>query len=291
MKELRHRIYTGAFETLESGWKETIAGLQRNDPLAEVSVLVGSNVLATYLRRRLAEDGRPAANIRFYNFPGLVEYIACAPVSRPEKPRLPSLGAVVLLESLLEDRANLPRAYEPLACYKGFRDALLGTFRDLRDADIAPEDLDGVIAAGRRAADRREQLESFAYLYRRYRETVGRFRDSDDDFRAAMEKLSRKPEGEDFPALLVYGVYDATGQQIRLLDALGRTRPMIYFIPFVDAAVSEFARPFLNTRASNLGVEPEHLSPPAKTDSLGRLAERNFGFSREPIREIGRAHV
>ena len=294
VKELRHQIYTGAFKALEFQWKETIAELQRNDPLAEVAVLVGSNILATYLRRRLADTGRSAANIRFYNFPDLVRHITGAQVSRPGAPspdapwniraKLPSLGAAVLLESLLEDRVNLPKAYAPLAVYKGFRDALLETFRDLRDADITPDDLDGAVAAGRRAADRREQLESFAGLYRRYRKEVCRFRDTDDDFRDAVKKLSSGPEAEDISPLLVYGIYDATGQQARLLDALGRTRPMICFIPFVDTAVSEFARPFLDARASNLGVGPRHLVSPAKTSSLGRFAEKDSGFSRGQAR-------
>jgi len=285
---LRRQIYTGTFEALEIKWKDTVAGLQRDDPLAHVSVLAGSNILATYLKRKTAENGYSAANIRFFSFPDLLRHITDAPVNTSDggldRQELPSLGAVVLLESLLDDRGNLPKAYEPLSAYKGFRNALLGTFRDLRDADISADNLDKALASGRRAADRREQLESFAYLYRRYRELTCLFRDTDDDFRAAVEILSQSPEVEDAPPLLVYGVYDTTGLQTRLLDALAYTRPMIYFIPFVNSAVSEFVRPFLNSRAANLGVAPEHLSPPEREDSLGCLAERNFGLSREPIR-------
>ena len=288
MKELRHRIYTGTFEALESKYKDTIDELQCDDPLFEVTVLAGSNILASYLRRRLAESGRSAANIRFYNFPDLVRNIMSAPVFTrgidSSRPAFPSLGSVVLLESLLEDRVNLPKAYAPLSGYKGFRNALLETFRDLRDADIDADKLDGAIASGRRAADRREQLENFASLYRRYRELTRRFCDTDDDFRAAIKILSQAPEAGNTAPILVYGVYDATWLQTRLLDALGQTRRMIYFIPFVNAAVSEFARTFLDARASNSGAAPVHIVPPVKTDSLGRLAERNFGFSREPIR-------
>ena len=279
VKEFRHQIYTGAFEALELKWKETTAELQRDDPLAEVAALVGSNILSSYLRRLSADAGLPAANIRFYTFLDLLRHIVAA---RRDRPGLPSMGSAVLLESLLEDRINLPKTYAPLAGYKGFRDALLGTFRDLRDADIAPDDLERAIDAGRRALDRRERLESFANLYRRYRKEVCRFRDTDDDFRDAIEKLSggQRAEGGEAAPLLVYGIYDATGQQAGLLDALSRTRPMIYFIPFVDAAVSEFARPFLDARASNLCVDPLHLDSPAKPGSLGRLAEKHFGLSR-----------
>ena len=288
VKEIQHRIYTGAFEALELQWEETVAELQRNDPLSEVAVLVGSNILAAYLRRLPAVKNRPVANIRFYNFPDLLRRITGAPFSsRPTLnfPRLPSFGSAVLLESLFEDRDNLPKFYAPLSGYKGFRDALLETFRDLRDAEVAPGDLDTVVASGRRASGRRERLESFADLYRRYREEVRRFCDTDYDFCAAIENLTQMPETADSSPLLVYGIYDATGQQARLLDALGRTRPMIYFIPYVDAAVSEFARPFLDARATNLGVDPRPLVSPAKTGSLGRLAEKDFGFSRGQDRD------
>jgi len=288
---MKSRIYTGSIKVLEIRLKETIAGLKRNDPLAEIAILVGSNILASYLRRRLANDVLTTANIHFYTFPDMVRRITGAPDSCPYLPPLPLLGPVVLLESLLEDRADLPKAYMPLSGYKGFRDALLETFRDLRDADIVADDLDAAIASGLRAADRREQLESFASLYRRYRKEVGRFRDTDDDFRAAVEKLSNPPANNDsspIPPLLVYGVYDATGLQARLLDALGRLMPMIYFIPFVDAAVSEFVRPFLDARASKFNVDPTPVDHPVKSNtpnSLERLAERNFGFSHTPTRD------
>ena len=278
--KLGHKIYTGSFEALEIQWQKTAADLQRNDSLTEVAVLVGSNILVTYLRRRTAGKGRSAANIRFYNFRDLLGCINGVPVSNPDRRRLPLLGAEVLLKSLLEDQVNLPKAYASISGYKGFCDTLLETFRDLRDADIFPDYLDRAITVVRRAEDRREQLENFAGLYRRYRNEVCRFRDADDDFRDAIEKLKQTPTAGDSSPLLVYGVYDATGQQTRLLDALGRTRPMIYFIPFTDATVSEFARPFLDARASSLGVDPQPLLPPIKTDSLGRLTERNFGLSR-----------
>ncbi|MDR0311594.1 MAG: PD-(D/E)XK nuclease family protein, partial [Acidobacteriota bacterium] len=52
-----------------------------------------------------------------------------------------------------------------------------------------------------------------------------------------------------------------------------------------DAAVSEFARPFLDARASKTGARPIPLVSPVKSGSLGRLAERNFGLSRAPMRD------
>ena len=92
---MTHSIYTGSFASLEIRWMEVIAELQRGDSLFEIGILVGSNILAAYLKRRLAENGRAVGNIRFHTFPDLLTRIANASSSLPEKPPLPRLGASV----------------------------------------------------------------------------------------------------------------------------------------------------------------------------------------------------
>ena len=41
-----HSIFTGSFAALEPRWMDTISELQGGDPLLEINVLVGSNILA-----------------------------------------------------------------------------------------------------------------------------------------------------------------------------------------------------------------------------------------------------
>ena len=68
--------------------------------------------------------------------------------------------------------------------------------------------------------DRRRHLSGLADLYRRFRERVAFFHDVDEDFRGAIlyapvaQKMLRSRQ------LLVYGIYDATGQQSQFLEAL-----------------------------------------------------------------------
>jgi RecB family exonuclease len=274
-----HFIYTGSFAALEMRWVEVIAALQRDDPLLEINVLIGSNILASYLRRRLAESGRTVANVRFHTFLDLAARLAAASDNALEKPRLPRLGASILLENTLAQ--NAPSAYASLSGFRGFRDALLDTFRDLRDAGFGAKELAFAIQAGNRAQDRRQHLLGFADLYRRFREQVSFFRDDDDDFRAAIRNLAEHRLSLGFTRLLVYGIYDATGQQSRLLASLKDALHLIYFIPFVDETVSDFARPFLMARVEELGVKPAPLHVPLPLNSLGNLATRGFGFSRE----------
>ena len=273
---MHHLIYIGSFESLELRWMDTISDLQREDPLLEIGVLVGSNILASYLKRNLAENGRTAANIRFYTFLDLAARFAALSGEAPPKPRLPRLGPAIILENLLAE--NTPLLYRSLSGYRGFRDALLETFRDLRDAGVSPDELDSAIPKFA-SMDRRPHMLGFADLYRGYRERVHAFHDVDDDFRAAIRNMTEKREALGFRQLLVYGIYDVTGQQSHLLAALKDSLDMIYFIPFVDEAVSDFARPFLDQRVIELGVSPIHLQPAAPANSLECLAACDFGFS------------
>jgi ATP-dependent helicase/nuclease subunit B len=274
-----HLIYTGSFAALEPRLLDTVTALQKDNPLGEVNVLIGSNILASHLKRQLAGQGKTAANIRFHTFVDLVERIVRDSKYESGRPHLTRLGPMILLERILAE--DTPAIYTSLSSYRGFRDALLETFRDLQDAGIQPKEFDQIISTRNRASDRTKQLLAFADLYRRFRTRVNLFHDVDDDFRAAIQSISKLQMAPDFGRFLVYGIYDATGQQLRLLAALKNAMQLIYFIPFVDAAVSEFAEPFLKSRVDELGVQPMTLAPPPANSSLGQLTARNFGFSRK----------
>ena len=158
MRAMEHQIYAGPFEALEGRLLEKIAARQKEDPLAPVALLVGSNVLASYLKYRIAEQGRAAANLRFYTFLDLAGSLAAASPDQ-KKPRLPRLGPGSILDTIL--RQGGPAVFKEISAYPGFRAALLDTFRDLRDAGIAPEGLNRAIAEKSRV-DRKEHLEGVA---------------------------------------------------------------------------------------------------------------------------------
>jgi ATP-dependent helicase/DNAse subunit B len=275
---MNHQIYTGSFSALETRWIDIITELQRDDSLRPVHVLTGSNLLASYLKRRYAETGRAAANIRFCTFVDLASRLASLSPTVEVKPALSRLGASIILESILS--TDTPPVFESLTGYTGFRDSLLDTFRDLRDAGIHPPDLElslkNSIAS---MPDRRDQLLGLADLYRRFREHVRIFHGVDDDFRAAVGNVLSVEQSPDIKQLLVYGIYDVTGQQAQLLAGLRRVACMIYFIPYIDETVSEFANPFLDKCINELHVRRNHLNTPDAGNSLAALKTGNFGFS------------
>ncbi len=275
-----HRIFAGSFAALEARWIEVIADLQHDDPLLEINVLVGSNILATYLKRRFAQSGRALANVRFHTFLDLANRLATAAGTVPGKRRLPHLGNAIIVEEILA--AHTPDVYRPLSGMPGFRDALLDTFRDLRDAGVSPREMQDIVGTDPGMKDRRRHLIGLSDLYRSFRERIGLFHDVDDDFRAAIGNAPAATKALGSKQLLVYGIYDATGQQLSLLEALKHVFEMIYFIPYVDEYVGEFAKPFLRSRADELGVEYTRLPEKQPLCSLDHLAAGDFGLAYLP---------
>jgi ATP-dependent helicase/DNAse subunit B len=271
-----HCIYTGSFAALEKRWMDLVSELQREDPLLEINVLVGSNILATYLKHRFAKTGSALANVRFHTFLDLARRVSGGAHPAQKKPRIPHLGTSIILEEILAHRT--PEVFAPLSASPGFRDTLLETFRDLRDADITPEKLDRALESSREMKNRPQNLAALADLYRRYREKVHAFHDVDDDFRTAISWCSRAAQRRGIRQVMVYGVYDVTGQQARLLSALKDAVEMTYFIPYVDPALSGFAQPFLQACTRDLGVERVPLTESPRNTELDRLAARGFGL-------------
>ena len=272
-----HRVVTGPFAALESAFIEDVRRLQRGDPLACVNVLVGSNILASHLKHRITATGYGVANLRFHTFLDLVSCLG-KPVALAEaKPRLPRLGASLILESVLA--SGVPAAFQNVAGYAGFRDALLGTFRDLRDAGVDPAMFERSMLSSRLIApDRRQHLEGVASLYRRFRGKTRSFREVDDDFRDALGSTSQAAAMLGSDSMMIYGIYDVTGQQADLLSALKDHLELTYYIPFVNEGISAFASRFLNARTHELGVAPVRLEGPARSADLFRLSSEDCGF-------------
>ena len=275
-----HEIYTGSFAALESRWIEVIVELQRDDPLLEINVLIGSNILASYLKRRFARTGRAVTNVRFHTFLDLASRLSAASGKTSEKRRLPNLGNSILLEDILA--AHTPAVYAPLSSLAGFRAALLDTLRDLRDAGIAPQEMLDAMEADLGMKDRRRHLSGLADLYRRFRELVGFFHDVDEDFRDAIRNAPDAKKVLGSRQLVVYGIYDATGQQSQFLEALKNIFEMIYFIPYPDGFIGEFVQPYLQSRVQELGVECTHLPGKQPDCSFDHLAASGFGLTHLP---------
>jgi ATP-dependent helicase/nuclease subunit B len=274
------RVFTGTFESLEARFFETIEEKQAGDPLAPVAVLVGSNILAAYLRSRIATRGRSIANVRYYTFLDLVAKLCAAAGDVRRKRRLPHLGASLLLADLLEEQS--PEVFARVAGYAGFRAVLLDTFRDLRDAGITPDVLERAFPGLQGLTpDRAKHMRGLNELYRRFRTRLTSFQDVADDFRRASASTCAADRILGTASLLIYGIYDVTGIQAALLRSLHEAMELTYFIPYVNETASRFAKPFLEARTRDSGAPPVSLPQKERADGLRLLTRRVFSSPEE----------
>jgi RecB family exonuclease len=277
-----HRLFSGPFPALEPAFLAEIRALQQKDPLRPVEILVGSNLLAVYLRRRAAEEFGAVANLRFLTFLDLAREIV--PEGDP-RPPLPTLG-----EKLLARRALLSTpeaaAFGEIRGRPSLAAAIVSTADDLRDAGIAPNEIPGLLAGAAELDDRRRHLRALTAVVSSFEESRRRFHDST----AFLERAADAPLPPSDEPLLVYGLYDLGGLRERLLSRVAASRRISAFVPD-DGEVEPEGAPPVRSRLFErlLGVRATHLAAPSPLSPHIVIAPSDGSEAREVVREILRA--
>ncbi len=277
-----HRLVCGSFPALEPEFLAAIRALKRHDPLRPIQVLVGSNLLAVYLRRRAAGEFGAVANLRFLTFLDLAREIASADDARP---LLPPLGETLLARRALATTAEAS-AFGPLRDRDSLARAVLSTADDIRDAGIAPEDLPRLLASASDLDDRRRHLHALAAVLVAFEKSRRTFRDA----AALVERAARAAVPASPEPLLVYGLYDLGGIREELLLNASRARPIHAFVPDDGEGEPPDLAPVrvaLFTRI--LGAEARHLPAPPLPEPRVTIAPSENAEAREVVREILRA--
>jgi hypothetical protein len=279
-----HTLFTGGFRALEERFLGEVRTLKEGDPLRAVDVLVGSNLLGVYLRRRAAEALGGVANLRFLTFIDLARERAAQPDPRPP---MPPLGEDLLARRTLRENPA-GAAFGDLRERPSLAALLARTANDLREAGVASDRLAGLLPAVAATPDRAIRLGHVAALVADFESRRARFADPTSALERAAE-ATRTPSAE---PLLVYGLYDLGGLRERLLGAVARERPVCAFVP--DDGEDEAASPgFPPARAALfaglLGVAPRPLPASPGPAPAFVVAPSDSSEARETIREILRA--
>lgn len=281
----RHTLFTGGFAALEERFLEEVRSLKEGDPLRPVDVLVGSNLLGVYLRRRAAEALGGVANLRFLTFLDLARERVTAPDPRPP---LPPLGEELLARRALSETPEA-EVFKELRSRPSTARLVARTAADLRGAGLDPGTLRDVLPAAAKSPDRAEFLMKAAAVLARHEELRSAFSDADALLaRAAGAKSLPRPE-----PLLVYGLYDLGDVREALLSAVAAERPVVAFVPSdgeaeIDVPGVPKVRAPLFERL--LGVPARPLGPgvpPPETDVV--VAPSELVEAREVVREVLRA--
>lgn len=127
-------VTSPALASLEHSLIERVRSLKRDDQMAPVTVVVGSNLQHIYLRRQLARALGAVANVRFHTLLDLAGEICLARANDGGLQALPEGGEALIIRSVLDDLAGAPAAFGADAV--GLPEAVAATLRDLREAMV-----------------------------------------------------------------------------------------------------------------------------------------------------------
>ena len=258
------RVITGQPAALRTALADRVAELRRDDPLAPVTVLVGTSLQRPHLARWLAARLGGHANVRIL-MPGDLALLLGAPVLVEQGRRaLPPLADRVLLAEVARSH---PGYFAPVAETPGFGEALYRLVRELRGAgydlaDLAPL-LDGVTDAPAKAGSLAEILASF--------EARGAgFYGPDDALSVA------DPERLDGLGLLVWGVLDLAPALERLIVGISARLPVDVFLADAPSAADAPLGDVRRRLIAQSATEHEAPGPEAGDTALERVRSRLF---------------
>ncbi|HUT54684.1 MAG TPA: exodeoxyribonuclease V subunit gamma [bacterium] len=261
-------IASPSWAALEAALFTAIRTEKGADPLQPAVVMVGSHLVGRYLTRKLARQFDGLMNVRFITMRQMAEALGQSGLDREgSRRRLPAIAEDALLEHVLESQKF--SYLGALAEFAGFRSALMSTLRDLRDAGLVGE-LDRLEKKPAGLSPKMRDLASAASsFFGSYR---GKFHDGAELFESAAANADIFPARFRTGRLFIYGLYDLTAVQARMIAAIARVAALSVMVPHGKARAYEYARQGLDWFAAALGVRPEPLeSVPEGRGGLARV--------------------
>ncbi|UCF04532.1 MAG: exodeoxyribonuclease V subunit gamma [bacterium] len=234
---------TGRFRGgLERELQRTVCGIREEDPCTPIHILVGSNLLGLYLRRKLAERTGGLFNVRFLTFVDLVSLLGW--ITAPSTARTLSPAAAYLLIDDLLPTDGMPPSFGRHVRRYGTVEALMATFNDLSEGGYVSVDTarlaEGAGADGRSGPDVAWVLRRFAQFRERVEECGG---DIASRFATVIDTIGAGPFEH---PLLVYGFYDFNELQLQLVEAIAERFGAVLFVPGGEGELFEFTGKLLH---------------------------------------------
>ncbi len=251
------KLYLGGFHPfLEDALANEVRTVKKDDPFAPVIIFVGSNLLGLSLRRSLAKKLGSIFNVQFKTFLDLARSITSEKMMGEGRNEASFLASRLIIEELLSGGLPLSGSelqyFSEIARYDGFRDAVLGTIEDLKEAGIAHSDFADVVERIK-AGDRRtfHKLDELSRLYASYAESlkIRRLYDRTDLLVEACAMAAKQDcplsayvcdVREHDVSFFIYGFYDFNFIQKKLLEACMRGAYCCAFFPYKKRKESEY---------------------------------------------------
>lgn len=265
-------LYLGPYQPfLENQLLETFQDYRKKEPFAPVTVLVPNFLLVGHLRRTLAERAENLFNLQVHTLRHYLESFVEESVVREGFQTLPDVLAPWILKEVARPILSKGTAFRSVMETPGFYPSLRSTLRELRESLVTPEMLQGFSKSYQKAVNTHrlaQKLSEFAEVSAAYREwkKKGRWLDQEDSYFKALE-VPPSPEGK----VWIYGFYDASALQKKVLRHLTSGSESAWFIPYEEQPAYEYAKPFVDWARSLGKVRKEDSWEPNGKGPLQRL--------------------
>ncbi len=272
-----------SFTVLQDALVTAVKTVKEADPLAPITVLAPSALLAMRLRRAVAWAGPGHFGLRMCTLTDFAcDVVEDSLLQKGLRP-LPALAAPLLVKQLLD--AATDNYFAPLAKLPGFPRTLFATLTDLRQAGISPRHLQDFLVRAPQGEISQQKLTSLVFLYERYLEGLAEQRvyDANEVLEQALPLLAAETPAP----LMLYGFYDFTPLQRRFVATAAEGRDALVFFPWRPGNAFAYATTTL-TWLANLGFQRILLQAPHDHgDALSRLQaelfeERTFAQKSTP---------
>ena len=271
---MKHKLYTAeAWQELEEKLVEEIEQKKQEQALAPVVVLVGSRLLALYLERKVYLALEPKGlgiNIHFLIFPDLVERLI---YTEPFSLNLSSASQFykyLLCEKILRESDD--SYFSSLSQSQGLIQILLSGYRDLKDGLIIGEGYERAKKAILSSfPERKENLNKIFQLIEKIDQGMEDKKDAWKEFLLASARADRFPQVFKTDQLLIYGFYDYTAIQRKLISSLAKNLHLTLFMVLPqERFYSDFAlKVYQEFYLKKLKANEEKLSAKGISGGLG----------------------
>ena len=240
----------GGFPELEAAFLEQARALRAEGTRLEpFAVLAPNELLRRRLSRALAESGCAHANIYFLTVRNLAERLGGMRLAAAGFSPVRGHGLELTVAMAAAAREMKPKLeyFRHAAQQEGFQRAMLATFSDLKEAGLRPEDVmrAAALLPPRGKELLRVKLADVALLWERVERAKEEHKlyDGADLLEAAEEEAAGSPWIRGLAQFIIYGFYDLTGVQQRLLEACFSRAPATVYFPFREEEAWRYAKP------------------------------------------------
>lgn len=239
-------LYLGPYQPfLEDELLEAFREFRKQDPFAPVTVLVPNYLLVSHLRRYLAQKEEKLFNLQIHTLRHYLEGFLEEKMVREGWKTLPDVLVPWVLQEIAKPLLAKSPNFAPVLETPGFFHALRSTLGEVREGLFDPARLSAAGKAYLKAVNTKrlgQKAQEFALVLSTYGtwKKKGKWLDKEDLY----EKSLEVPAPSNGP-IWVYGFYDASTLQKKVLQHLAGGDLCHWFVPYEDHPAFEYAKPFV----------------------------------------------